>query len=381
MDTTALTLPPLIPFNKGGTWGFCTPERDVVIPCEYDFVRFFHIVKSEHGLQQRAIVRLGHTPQEWRYGMIDETGQVRILLDYADLEPFSCGFARVRLPEKTLYAFIDALGQPLTHNEFATAQSFSEGLAYVSKPVKKRVEEHGFIDTQGVMRISGTMLFDDATPFENGFSVVTHYAPRFYFYSYLKKDGTFLTARKDTNDNRNFDWFSSASPFQDSRALVYGELTGFAIIDDAGMIIADLEYTFDAAYPARGGLIRVEKGMNTGFLDTDGNEVIPCIVDYAKVADFSCGLAAFQETSGGLWGFLDASLNVVIPPNYEEVSDFAEGFAVVKRNDLYGFINVQGEEVITPKYAYASSFEAGFALVRNNGMRFYIDRNGVEFVA
>jgi WG containing repeat len=103
------------------------------------------------------------------------------------------------------------------------------------------------------------------------------------------------------------------------------------------------------------------------------------MVDYAKVEDFSCGLAAFQEKSGGLWGFLDAALHLVVPPKYEEVCDFSEGFAVVKRGDAYGFINLQGEEVIAPKYSYASSFEAGFALVRKNGMKFYIDGNGVEY--
>lgn len=326
-----------------------------------------------------ALVRMGIMPPEWRHGMINPEGEVCIPIDYANLEPFSCGFAKMRMHGKSLFGFIDPQGRQLTNHEFETAQSFSEGLAYVSRPLRRRVQEHGFLDGAGEMKLSGRLLFDDAQPFDQGYSVVTHYAARGYFYSYLKPDGSFLTVRRPGQASSNLNWFCSASRFQDDRALVYGELTGFAIIDRSGMMVADLGFDFDAAYPASQGLIRVKKGLDTGYLDTQGNEIIPCILDYARVRDFCCGLAAFQETPDGPWGFLDRQLEVIVPPRYQEVSDFRHGLATIKYDESYGFVNTQGREVMKPRYSYLASFENGLALAARAGLKFYIDSNGVEY--
>lgn len=375
MPATPNKPPLLIPFNWAGKWGFCNPDREVVIACEYDEVQAF----SFRDAQPLALVRTGKLPQEWRYGMVNLEGEVCIPLEYANLEPFSCGFAKMRSYGKSLYGFIDLLGRQLTSHAFETAQSFSEGRAYVTWPLRRRVQEHGFLDTEGEMRLSGRLLFDDAQPFHQGFSLVTHYAARGDFYSYLKPDGTFLTLRKPGQASSNLDWFCSASPFQNDRALVYGELTGFAIIDTTGMIVADLGFDFDAAYPASQGLIRVLKGQDTGFLDTQGKEIIPCILDYARVRDFSCGLAAFQETPDGLWGFLNCQLDVVVSPRYSEVGDFSDELATVQRDDAYGLVNTQGQEVVPPLYSYLGSFQDGLALARRAGMKFYIDAHGLEY--
>lgn len=366
---------PLIPANRAGKWGFCSADREIVIACEYDEVRCFQTVEG----QPLALVRNGKLPQEWRYGMINPEGEVCIPLDYSNLEPFSDGLAKMRVHGKTLYGFLDPLGRQLTSHEFETAQSFSEGLAYVSRPLRKRVQEHGFVDTRGEMKLSGTLLFDDAQPFQQGFSVVTHYAARGYFYSYFKPDGTFLTIRKPNQASSNLTWLCSASAFHDDRALVSGELTGFAIIDGTGSMVADLGFEFDAAYPASHGLIRVVKGPDTGYLDTQGKEVIPCILDYARVRDFCCGLAAFQETPEGLWGYLDCRLDTVVPPRYSEVTDFRDGLATVKCKQAYGLINTRGQELVAPCFSYLGSFESGLAPARRAGKTFYIDANGTEY--
>lgn len=32
----------LIPYRKGDKWGYCTPDKKIVIPCEYDDAWKFH---------------------------------------------------------------------------------------------------------------------------------------------------------------------------------------------------------------------------------------------------------------------------------------------------------------------------------------------------
>lgn len=53
---------------------------------------------------------------------------------------------------------------------------------------------------------------------------------------------------------------------------------------------------------------------------------------------------------------------IIIPPQYDEVRTFNEGYAAVKKNGKWGYINKQGEYVIQPKYDYAASFSEGKAL-------------------
>lgn len=375
MPASPVTPPPLIPFNQCGKWGFCNPEREVVIACQYDAVQRFHSLED----QELALVRNGLTPQDWRCGMINPQGEVCIPLCYSNLEPFSCGFAKMRKCDKSLYGYIDRFGQHLTTHEFDMAQSFSEGWAYVSRPPAKRIQEHGFLNTRGELSLSGRNLFDDAQPFQQGLSVVTHYAARGYFYSYFKPDSSFLSVHKPGQFSRSLNWLCSASPFENERAVISGELTGFAIIDRSGQMIADLGFDFEAVYPVRQGLIRVRKGPDTGYLDSQGNEVIPCMLDYARVRDFYCGLAAFQETPDGLWGFFDRHLEVIVAPKYSEVADFQQGLAAVRCEAGYAVLNTQGQQVVAPRYSYVGAFEGGLALAKRDGMTFYIDSNGVEY--
>jgi hypothetical protein len=83
--------------------------------------------------------------------------------------------------------------------------------------------------------------------------------------------------------------------------------------------------------------------------------------------------------SGNLWGFIDDQGNEVVPFKYEEVEDFKEGLALVKMNDKYGYINKSGKVVIQPMYDDALAFNEGHAVVEFKGKLGMINRNG-EFI-
>lgn len=55
---------------------------------------------------------------------------------------------------------------------------------------------------------------------------------------------------------------------------------------------------------------------------------------------------------------------------YDEVYDFSNGLAKVKRNDKSGFINTKGEDVIPCIYDLAHSFTGGLDLIMT-GVGFY----------
>ncbi len=69
------------------------------------------------------------------------------------------------------------------------------------------------------------------------------------------------------------------------------------------------------------GLAAVRRGGQWGFVDKEGQEVVPC--RYDEVRDFSGDLAAVRL--GGKWGFVDKSGKEVVPCRYDEVRDFRDG--------------------------------------------------------
>lgn len=102
---------------------------------------------------------------------------------------------------------------------------------------------------------------------------------------------------------------------------------------------------------------------------------------YDKLGSFHEGLALAQRN--GLWGYIDTKGNEVIPCIYKGTEDgnygfdFSEGMAVViDKNGKYGYINTKGEVVIKPQFQQAGSFSESVASVLSNGYLNFIDKNG-----
>lgn len=99
-----------------------------------------------------------------------------------------------------------------------------------------------------------------------------------------------------------------------------------------------------------------------GYVDKEGNEVVPLVWDYSD--GFSQGRAVVAK--GDLWGFIDPDGNEVIPCEYESVESFtAEQLAMVRKDQKTGYINTDGEVVIPLQYDAGTSFSDGFAAVWN----------------
>ncbi len=62
----------LIPYRKGNKWGYCTPDKKIVIPCNYDWTKCFY--KEKYGF---AAVR-----KEEHYGLIEKTGRLVLPCEY-----------------------------------------------------------------------------------------------------------------------------------------------------------------------------------------------------------------------------------------------------------------------------------------------------------
>ncbi|MBQ7097544.1 MAG: WG repeat-containing protein [Clostridia bacterium] len=128
------------------------------------------------------------------------------------------------------------------------------------------------------------------------------------------------------------------------------------------------------AAPLEGVIARVRnKEGEYGYIDTAGNEVIPCEYDQAD-PDFAEGIVAVAKN--GNYGCVDMKNNVVIPFEYKFIQTVSDGVVVVKKDQKMGAMDTAGNIMIPYEYDGFSSFSEGYAVVEKNGKDAYIDTKG-----
>ena len=122
---------------------------------------------------------------------------------------------------------------------------------------------------------------------------------------------------------------------------------------------------------------RVQIDRLWGFMDEEGNEIIPC--QFAEVRDFSEGLAAVKKE--GRWAFIDMVGNqpfkLEVPEGeISEVGNFSNGLAWIKVGHRYGYINQLGAVVIPFEFTKVFDFKFGVARAVFRGKTGLIDTQG-----
>lgn len=77
-----------------------------------------------------------------------------------------------------------------------------------------------------------------------------------------------------------------------------------------------------------------------------------------------------------LFGFVNDKGRLLIPPRYDEVTNFYEGLSVVSQNDTVFFINKENENPFRISYSGAYHFQNGIAPVKRHGKWHFINRQG-----
>jgi hypothetical protein len=176
----------------------------------------------------------------------------------------------------------------------------------------------------------------------------TYYPDRFK--SYTEQGFLYIIIDKDlinTNDtNRRLQFHFETKSFMDIRDSDLPLPTRLEFVDIFSKKRSDsfkLKYDFIGVF--RDGRARVYVNFKWGFVDLDGNEVIP--LKYANVGDFYDGRA--KVILNDKWGFVDTDGNEITPLKYDYVSNFFSGRATVELNKKWGcgdlgFVDLDGNE-------------------------------------
>ncbi|MFC9774538.1 WG repeat-containing protein [Paenibacillus chitinolyticus] len=236
----------------------------------------------------------------------------------------------------------------------------------------------GYIDPEG--RLAIRPVYEDAADFQqNGLAVVGRGGK----FGLIDRWAHFVVPPV----------YNSINPFSERRAVVI-DSEGFKLIDEKGKVLTGRAYPFIANMENGRAVFYVTEGgsgdtgtSRYGYLDAQGREVIPAQYEeandfsddravvkirdgdyaliapdgrklasypYAYVGPHGDDLLAFQQTSGGKYGYINERGKVVIAPSFTVGLPFHDGRAVVSTSEdykwTYGVIDKAGRYVIKPAY-------------------------------
>jgi WG repeat protein len=125
-----------------------------------------------------------------------------------------------------------------------------------------------------------------------------------------------------------------------------------------GQIIIPAVYDF-VAIPSD-DLFTVTEAGYTAYFDKEGNVVLSFSNLYESYGNFTEGLARVMRN--GKWGFINKEGEEVIPPRFHFADEFAGGRSIVRNeNDRHGAIDKQGNLVIDYQFPVLTGFVKGYA--------------------
>ncbi len=288
-----------------------------------------------------------------KWGFCDRSKRIIINCEFDSVKPFNEGVAAIGLRfahfKNLLWGFIDSNGTMITSVKYKYIGKFKNGLAIV-KDLK-----FGFVNIFG----------EEVIPLKYDF--VRHY-------------------------NKDLNLVGLVEEFDDSwgNKLVFWK---YGLIDKFGNVIIDINYSeFGFLYNdmaiVRLQDYKIDYTFNSWIgIDKKGNKISD--IKYAMVSSLKEGLVKvgleMSRKEGNKmvylgiyrWGFIDTSMNEIIPCKFANAFDFHEGLAKVSKRvkvhnsfstrEKWGFINNKGKIIIPIQFEGADNFREGLAKVNIKG--------------
>lgn len=146
------------------------------------------------------------------------------------------------------------------------------------------------------------------------------------------------------------------------------------------------KHKYDKLQEFSEGLALVCRDGLWGYIDKNGNEIIPC--QFEKCTSFCNGMAQVAVNVGlwdnegvqrtkGSWGLIDKHGDYIIPPEHNWISYCSEDCVVCQdQNGDWFYLGLDGEMLFRQTFEGARPFDTGVAIVCRSGKYGAIDRKG-----
>jgi hypothetical protein len=293
-----------------------------------------------------------------KYGFMDLTGKLVIPCNYDDAGFFSEGMVWVAKKgpysySPTNYGYINKQGEEILPGELTKVNDFKDGFALVVDKNKQQF----FINKKG-QKQTLPRTYDEVNGFNDGYALCKVNAktksenPTWYFIDVNFKEVKSITRYVVPH-------------FSNGYTFVYtGNGVDYEILDKnfavAGKIkfrgIDSVFYASDELYAFKDSVLK-----KWGYKNIKGETIIQ--PQFERGGRFVNGLLVVEKN--GKYGFVDKTGKWVVEPIYDDVNPFYEdGFARAKKDGKYGLIDKTGKVWLEIQHNRLTDFQEGFTVLK-----------------
>lgn len=126
--------------------------------------------------------------------------------------------------------------------------------------------------------------------------------------------------------------------------------------DDITFVLGDLSKTDYNGFRSGDNLVRVKLDNKYGIVNLDGKEIIPCKYDDLTIL-FDWGKDLLKVKLDNKYGFINFEGKEIIPCKYDDLTSFEYYLIKAELDNKYGFIDYEGNEIIQCKYDDLTLFD------------------------
>jgi len=280
--------------------------------------------------------------------LINRQGEIQINLPEYQEDPTDVHCGRILISKKRspgnkgrYFGFLDTTGKEIIPPQYLSAKEFAEDVAPVQFVSGFRWT---FLKKNGMQ--VGVPSFQDLDMIVDGLAVAT-----------INGQKLFVNSSAETVLGP----FESAESFYEGVACVVHQGVQLYINKKGKTIFVNQWDAISAI--CMEGRIKFHSNERSGFLDKEGNVVVPAL--YKEVGYYSEGISIVEGQHGKTG--TDINGNIIFEVDCEWIGEFNDGLARFCKRGKYGYINRQGDIVIESKFEWADDFSEGLAPVSDEG--------------
>lgn len=304
---------------------------------------------------------------------------------FTEVKNFCEGFAAVQIGDK--WGYIDTQGNLIHPITLTDAYDFKNGHAYVKGGkglyINTKGEYDGYIDC-------GPIICSRTPRGEHGYIYSKKEGNKVGWVDYAGKE--IIPCIYDSTDR----YRSYISLEDENQYIIVCLNKKYGIFNLKGKVILELEHDrvykldslwcscinnkmalfaedgrrltphkYDNLSDFMGNILKVEADGKFGFINKEGQEVVPIIYDNVEISSQgNYVILSLKENSC----MVSSDGKEICQLKYDTIDAINEevGLAKVYRNNYYGFIDTKGNEVIPLKYCYAENFIKEYAKVKSS---------------
>ena len=232
---------------------------------------------------------------------------------YSDFGGFIDGLAGVK-NRLGLWGFINNLGEEVIKCQFDAVYDFSEGIAIVGKDIKIGNYNRNW----GCVNLTGKLItpikYQQIDKFEDGIALVRQFDSRenMLFYNYIDTSGKEINDQKyrgayrmkyEAARVRNNSWYIDLKQNKDQKRDFCTLEGRDVILKSTGKEIdINQNYCINSLWFSDGFLTISDRDGKDGFIDTNGNVVVPCF--YKNAYEFNNNYAWVEKYDDTSWYIL-----------------------------------------------------------------------------